>query len=247
MIITAEWTKLPSLRSTWWSLLTAAGLTIGIAIIVSEFTIARPPNTPPDPVSLSLTGVQLAQVAVGVLGVLLMTGEYATGTIRTTLTAVPGRLSALWGKTAVAALTVLAVSLPAAVVAFVAGQQILAGDHLDVGLGSAGALRAVVGGALYLTLIGLLGLALGTILRSTAGAVAALFGLLFGLPIVAAFLPAHTAEQVIRYLPDPAGTVILNADPDPGTLGPWTGLALLAGYVVVGLALGAWRLQRSDV
>jgi ABC-2 type transport system permease protein len=246
-MITAEWTKIRSIRATWWALLTTVGLTMGIAAIVCEFTVARPPHNPPDPVALSLTGVQLAQLAIGVLGVLVMTTEYATGTIRATMTATPRRLPALWGKAVVAGLGGLAVALPASIGAFLIGQQILARVHLDVGLGSAGALRAVVGGALYLALVGLLGLGLGTLLRSTAGAVAALFGILFGLQIFAAFLPEHIAEQVLRYLPGPAGTVILNASPEPGALGPWAGLGLLAGYVGVVLALAAWRLQRSDV
>jgi ABC-2 type transport system permease protein len=249
VIVLAEWTKLRSVRSTAWTLLATVVLTVGIAGVVCTFTVARPPAHPDafDPAGLSLTGVQLAQLAVGVLGVLLITGEYATGTIRATMTAVPTRLPVLWGKAIVAALTIVAVCGPAAFAAFLVGQQILAGKHLDTSITAPGVLRALVGGALYLMLIGLLGLGLGTLLRSTAGAVSALFGVLFGLPVAVAFLPEHTAEQVLRYLPGQAGTVILNAQPDAGSLGPWTGLVLLAGYVAVGLALGAWRLRRQDV
>lgn len=249
MNVYAEWTKLRSVRSTVWTLLATAVLTVGVAGLVCTFTVARPPKHLDglDATSLSLTGVQLAQLAVGVLGVLLITGEYATGTIRSTMTAVPKRLPVLWGKVIVVALTTVAVCVPLSFAAFLLGQRILAGNQLDVSITAPGALRAVIGSALYLTLIGLLGLGLGTLLRSTAGAVAALFGVLFGLPIVAAFLPEHTAEQVLRYLPGPAGTVITNAQPDPSSLGPWTGLGLLAGYVAVGLALAAWRLRRNDV
>jgi ABC-type transport system involved in multi-copper enzyme maturation permease subunit len=244
MTIAAEWTKLRSVRSTWWTLLATALLTVGVAAMVAEFTVARPPHNPPDPVALSLTGVQLAQLAVGVLGVLLITGEYATGTIRATLTAVPRRLPILWGKAAVAGLAVFVVGLPLAMASFLVGQKVLGGSGLAA---TPGALRAIVGSALYLTLIGLLGLALGTLLRSTAGAIAALFGVLFGLPLLAGFLPEHTAEHVMKYLPGPAGTVVTNAYPDPASVGPWSGLALLAGYVALALVLAAWRLRATDV
>ncbi len=127
--------------------------------------------------------------ATGVLGVLVITSEYATGLIRTSLAAVPRRLPVLWGKAGLLAVATVAVSLPAAFTVFLAGQSILARQHLGATLSQPGVARAVIGSALYLAVAGLIGLGLGTLLRSTAGGIAALFGLLFAVQIVAGFLP----------------------------------------------------------
>ncbi len=250
-VIRSEWTKLRSQPSAAWSLLTAVAFIVGFGALYSLLRVTRPPHSPAemasfDPTAVGLAGVQLAQVAVGVLGVLLITGEYATGLIRTSLVAVPRRLPVLWAKGIVFALTTLAVCLPATLAAFLVGQSILSARRLDITLGHPGVARAVFGSALYLTAVGLLGLGLGALLRNTAGATAALFGVLFGLQIVVSFLPATLADQVSRYLPTPAGVAITSVRPDPASLGPWAGFGLFCLYTAVMLVLAAWRLRRRD-
>ena len=250
-VLRSEWTKLRSLPSTAWSLLAAAALIVGFGVLYSMVRVTRPPRDPAaiagfDPAAISLSGVQLAQLAIGILGVLLVTGEYATGAIRTSLAAVPRRLPVLWGKATVFASTTLALCIPATFAAFLVGQSILSAEHLDTTLGRPGVARAVLGGALYLTAIGLLGLGLGALFRNTAGATAALFGLLFAPQIVVGFLPASWSDQLYRYLPAPAGLAVTEVRPDPTSLGPWTGFGLLCLYAAVLLGLAAWQLRRRD-
>ncbi len=245
-VLRSEWTKLRSLRSTVWSLSAAVVLIVGVGALVAS--VRRGPARPTgfDPTAISLTGVYLAQLAVGVLGVLLVTGEYATGMIRTSLAAVPRRLPVLWAKAAVFALTTTALCLPATVAAFLLGQSVLSAQHLGTTLGHPGAARAVLGGALFLTAVGLLGLGLGALLRNTAGAVSALFGLLFVLPITVGFLPGDWSEQLNKYLPMAAGTAITDVLPDPTALGPWSGLGLCFLYPAAALGLAARQLRRRD-
>jgi ABC-2 type transport system permease protein len=250
-VLRSEWTKLRSLPSTAWSLLVTVVLIVGFGALYSLLRVARPPSQPADvasfdPTAISLTGVQLAQLAIGVLGVLLITGEYATGTIRSSLAAVPRRLPLLWGKAIGFALTTLALCVPATFAAFLVGQSILSSEHLDTTLSHPGTARAVLGAALYLTAIGLLGLGLGALLRNTAGAIASLFGLLFAPQIVVGFLPSTWSDRIYQYLPTPAGTAVTNARPDPTSLGPWTGFGLLCLYTAILLGLAAWQLRRRD-
>jgi ABC-type transport system involved in multi-copper enzyme maturation permease subunit len=250
-VVRSEWTKLRSLPSTAWSLLVTVVSIVGFGVLYCLLRVARPPEDPAalaafDPTAVSLTGVQLAAIAVGVLGVLLVAGEYATGLIRTSLTAVPARLPVLWGKAVVFALTTLVVCLPATLAAFLVGQSILSGKQLDIALGHPGVARAVLGSALYLAAVGLLGLGLGALLRSTAGAVAALLGLLFGPQLLVGLLPGSWSDQLYRYLPVPAGAAVANVRPDPLALAPWNGFALFCLYTAVVLGLAAWRLRRRD-
>lgn len=244
----AELTKVRSVPSTGWSLLVAAATIVGFGILYAMLRVSRPPADPAsfDATGAALAGVQLAQIAVGVLGALVVTGEYSTGSIRATFAAVPRRTRVLIAKVFVVAAVTFAVSLPATFAAFVAGQRILAPEHLDTTLGQPGVLRAVVGGALYLALVALLGLGLGALLRNTAGAIGALLGLLFGAQIIAGLLPAGVADHVSRYLPAPAGLAVTFDGRDPSSLGPWTGLAVFALYTAVVLAFGAWRMRRAD-
>src|SRR5215475_1036407 len=215
-VLRSEWTKLRTQPSAGWTLLSAAVLIIGFGILYSLLREARPPHGAAaaaafDPASVSLAGVQLAQIAAGVLGVLLITSEYATGLIRATFTAVPRRLPVLWGKAATLAAATAAVTLPAAVAAFAAGQAILGRHHLAVPLSHPGAARAVLGSALYLAVAALLGLALGALLRSTAGGISALFALLFAVPIAAGFLPGPWPADIGKFLPATAGQAITTA------------------------------------
>lgn len=251
-VIVSEWTKLRSLRSTIFSLLAAVVFIIGLAILVPSVTVAHwPPHDAReaagfDPTSRSLAGIFLAQLAVGVLGVLLITGEYATGMIRATLAAVPARLPVLWAKAVVFAAVTLAVTVPSVVVAFLIGQSILKGKDLQTALGDPGVLRAVIGSALYLAVVGLLGLGLGALLRNTAGAISALFGVLFVLPIIVRFLPSSWSDPIDKYLPGTVGEAVTHVHPDPTALAPWTGFALFCGYAAIVLLAAAVRLRRRD-
>ena len=142
-VLRSEWTKLRTQPSALWALLSAVILVVAFGILYSLLREARPPHGPAairsfDPAAISLSGVQLAQIAAGVLGVLLITSEYATGLIRTTLAAVPRRLPVLWGKAATLVAAIVAVSLPAALAAFLAGQSILGRQHLSVPLSQPG-------------------------------------------------------------------------------------------------------------
>ncbi len=177
---------------------------------------------------------------------LLVAGEYATGTIRVSLAAVPRRLPVLGGKAIVFALTTLVLCLPATLAAFLVGQSILSAERLDIPLGDPGVARAVFGSALFLSAVGLLGLGLGALLRSTAGAVAGLFGLLFGPQLLAGLRPADRSDKLYPYLPVPAGAAVANVRPDPAALAPWTGFGLFCLYTAVVLALAAWQLRRRD-
>ncbi|MDR2984125.1 MAG: ABC transporter permease [Nocardiopsaceae bacterium] len=250
-VLRAEWTKLRTQPSAYWTLLSAVILVVGFGIGYSVLRVARPPHGAAaraafDPAAISLSGVQLAQIAVGVLGVLLITSEYSTGLIRTTFAAVPRRLPVLWSKAAVVAASITAVTVPAAFAAFTGGQTILARQHLSVQLSQPGVARAVVGSALYLAVVGLLGLGLGALVRNAAGGIAALFGLLYGLPLAASFLPGSMATDVTKFLPATAGQAVTSVQPDPTMLQPWTGFGVLCLYAAVLLALSAARMRRAD-
>jgi len=249
-VMRAEWTKLRTQPSAYWALLAEVILIVGFGVGYSLLRVARPPHGTAiasfDPAAVSLSGVQLAQIAVGVLGVLLVTSEYATGLVRTTFAAVPRRLPVLWGKAVLLAAAIIAISLPAAFTAFAVGQSILSRKHLSMPLSQPGVARAIIGCALFLALVGLLGLGLGAVIRNAAGGIAALFALLYGLPLAAALLPSSMATDVTKYLPANAGQAVTTVKPDPTMLQPWTGFGVLCVYVAVLLAVSAVRMRRGD-
>jgi len=236
-----------------WSLLVTVAIVIGLGALFSAARVSRWDRLDPDeaarfdPAGFSLNGIFLAQLAVGVLGVLVMSSEYATGQIRASFGAVPQRRLVLAAKVLVFGAVVLAVSLIACLGAFSLGQVIFKAKHAGVSLGDPGVARAVVGGALYLATVGLLGLGLATVLRRTAGAIATLVGLLLVLPILANFLPSPWNDDVARYLPGEAGGSLFHVvQRDPSALSPWAGFAVLAAYAVASLLVGAVLLQRRD-
>ncbi len=144
------------------------------------------------------------------------------------------------------AVSVTAVSLPAAFGAFTGGQSILARLHLSVSLSQPGVTRAVIGSGLYLAVIALLGLGLGALIRNAAGGIAALFGVLYGLPLLAGLLPGAWAADVTKYLPATAGQAVTTVQHDPTMLAPWTGFAVLCAYTAVLLGISAVRMRRGD-
>jgi hypothetical protein len=250
--VRAEWIKLRSVRSTTWTLLATVGIAIGFGALVGVSQMSSWDNLNPaeqlrfDPTFFSLSGLWLAQLAVGVLGVILITSEYATGQIRATLGATPHRGTVLAAKATTFSAVVITVGLVSSFGAFFLGQAIFASKDLDVAITDPGVFRAVAGGALYLAAVGLLGLGLGTILRRTAGAVAALVGVLVLAPLVSGFLPTSFQESVGKYFPAQAGMAIFSVTPDPRSLSPWSGFAVLLSFVAITLAVGGALLSRRD-
>jgi ABC-type transport system involved in multi-copper enzyme maturation permease subunit len=248
----SEWTKLVSLRSTRYALAATLLLVIGIgllACIVFESRWAHLSATDKHDfhaLSVSLAGINFAQLAIGVLGVLVITGEYSTGMIRSTFAAVPTRLPVLWGKAAVFAAVAFAISLPATVLVFLVGQAILSGEHINIALSHPGVERALIGAPLFLTAMGLFGLGLGAIIRSTAGGIAALAGIVFVLPPIIGLLPTSVANSIDPYLPSNAGGAVWTINPDPNTLAPWAGFGIFCAYVAIALGVAAVLLVRRD-
>jgi len=251
-VLLSEFTKFRSLRSTMWTLLAAVVLMIGLGALFSAANASQYHTRTAaamagfDPVTASLNGVIFAVVAFGVLGVLLMGGEYSTGMIRSSLTAVPRRLPVLWGKLAVFAGSIFPVSLVASFLSFFLGQALLNSHHLGVSITAHDALRSVIGAALYLTVAGLIGVALGALLRHTAAGITTFASLFFVIPLLARWLPASISSHLGPYLPPNAGGAIWGGVDVPNPLSPWTGFALVCGYAAVLIGAGAWRLRRSD-
>jgi len=249
--IYSEWIKF---RTLWSSVLVATvsvlGMT-GIGWVASYFINAEWDHLRPrqiarfDPVVTSLNGYNMAQLAIGTLGVLLVTGEYTTGMIRATMAAVPLRLPVLWAKLAVYTLITFVLMVSTSFLAFLGGQALL-GSH-GTSLSADGVLRVVVATGLYLTLVGMLGVAFGALVRNTAGAIAALFGVLLVLPAIVEVLPSTWQDAIDKYLPSNAGHAALAVKPDPAMLAPWTGMAVFALYVVIAVAVAAVLLKRRDV
>jgi len=248
----SEWIKLRSVRSTVWALAASAVAIVGTGLLLTMITrghlaAGSRPQTHIDPVRISLFGMYLAQLTVGLLGVMLATGEYATGMIRATMSAVPRRLAVLGAKLGVFAVVVTVTCEAALFVTFLASQVLLSSHHAGVSLAAPGVLRAVAGTGLYLTLVGLLGIALGFAIRNTAGAAAVLFAALLVVPeVLGAALPMDWASRILPYLPSNAGQAIMNIRPAPDTMAPWPGLALFAGCVMVVIAVAALLLERRD-
>ena len=250
-VVHAEWLKLRSLRSTAWTLLSAVAALVVIGAVVAYATNKQWASVPSDvkahfdPIPRSLVGVNLAQLAIGVLGVLLISGEYSTGMIRASLAAVPARWPVLVAKAGLYAVITFAVMLPTTFIAFVLGQNLL-GTH-GTTLSAPHAVTAIFGAAAYLTLIGLLALGLGFIVRSTAGAIAALVGLLLVLPGIGQVLPTSWRNNLLPFLPSNAGASMFNPHPqDPAALTATQGLLVLSLWVLVSLLIAGIRLQRRD-
>jgi ABC-2 type transport system permease protein len=249
----SEWTKLYSLRSTRYALLATAVMTIGFGLIASAVTVSRwatmsvADKASFNPLTTSLLGVRFGVLAIGVLGVLLITGEYSTGMIRSTMTAVPKRLPVLWGKAGVYALVALAISVPATFIAFFAGQAILSGQNLQIAFSHAGVPGAILGAAGYLTLTGLFAMGLGAILRSTAGGIATFAAVMFVIPPLVGILPSSVANSITPYLPNSAGEAMMQIGHHAHTLSPAAGLAVFAGYAAVAIGAAAVLLVKRDV
>lgn len=252
-VLRSEWIKLRSVRSIVITLLASAAVVVGIGVLaaaVKTGSIAPAgggqggPDFGADPTGISLAGVQLAQLIVAIVGVLLVTSEYSTGSIRGTLAAVPRRWPVLAAKVIVLATVTFVVELVAVFIAFFAGQAVL-GDQ-GVSLGATGVLPAVIGAGLFLAGTAVLGVALGFLLRSTASGIAVAVAAFFLLPGILGLFSTSIQDNIRPYLPSSAGTSLTAVTHSSEYLNYWPALALLVGYVVVLGAVALVRLLRSD-
>jgi ABC-type transport system involved in multi-copper enzyme maturation permease subunit len=241
--IGSEWVKLRSVRSTVYSLLATIAITIGFGALLSWAFVSRYDSLGVqdrisfDATSHSLRGLFLSQLAIGTLGVLIISSEYTTGLIRPTLTAMPQRRTVLAAKTIVFGSVALVVAIVSCFPAFLIGQSILATKHINVSLGDPQVFRAVCGGAAYLVFVGLLGLGLGAILRRTAGAISALFGLV---------LPSPWNHDVAKILPGQAGQAMASVRPDPDLLSAGVGALVCLAWLVATYILATVIISRRD-
>lgn len=258
-ILRSEWIKLVSLRSTLWcyALIVVVGIGFGVLIAL---TSSATPGEIPDALQQS-TAVQVATLALGftalasvVLGALVITGEYGTGMIRSTFAAVPARLPALFGKVVVFGLTTFVVGLVTILGTALVTAPMLPGVGVTPDFTEPAYLLALVGGAGYLALIGVFALALGAIVRHSAGAIAAALGVILVLPTVALILSAITQaewiQSVARFLPDVAGARMFAYAAGDGAAGdvlaPWQGFLVLLAWDAALLLLAAVLMKRRD-
>jgi hypothetical protein len=252
-VAVSEWTKLRSLRSTLWSLFAAILLTILLPVLFAAITSSHWGSMSPHeradrhPLDIALAGVNLSQLAIAVLGVLVITGEYSTGMIRASFAAVPKRLPVLWAKTAVFALVTFLLMVGPVVIAFFASQAILSRHHiLQVSFSHPGVARSVIGGAVYLMLVGIFALGIGAIVRNTAGAIATFAGIFFVIPPLMNILPSSWNDAISKYLPSEAGRQLFSLTHDANSLSPAAGGLLFVGYCAWTLAIAAVLLVRRD-
>ncbi len=250
-VIASEWTKFFTLRSTLWTLLISVLLTVGVGalfslIIPGQYGTVGEADVGFDATATSLDGVLFAQLAIGILGVLLVAAEYSTGMIRSTLTVIPRRLPMLWAKLTVLAGVTFVITLASGLVAFFLGQSLM-GSDLGVGLSTPGTVGKILGAALYVTLAGMIGMALGSLLRSTAAGISTYVGVFFVLPAISQALPASFSSHFVQYLPTNAGAAMFgSAGTITNALPPLGGFTVLLGYVVVLVGAAAWRLKTID-
>ncbi|MFI6288624.1 ABC transporter permease [Streptomyces sp. NPDC051018] len=246
-VVRAEWHKLWTVRSTWITLLTAAALTLGIGVTMGATYESGGNDSDMDVVVLTLIGFQLAQIAIAVLGILVTAGEYSNGMIRASMTAVPRRQPVLWSKAVVFGAASFAVILVTALVTFFAAQIFFSGTDQAASLGDPGVIRAVVGSAAGVALLGMIALGLGALVRSVPGAIGAFIGVVLVLPQVLTMLPYDVMEDVVRHFPAGALTSLNSAQPVPDAASPGVGLLSLVLWAAGVLVAAALLLRRRDV
>jgi ABC-2 type transport system permease protein len=250
--VRSEFTKIRSTRSTYWTLLALIVVTVGIGAIATAGTASHPQGITKaslDATQQSLAGLYVGQLVIAVLGALTITSEYSTGMIRTSLAVQPRRGVVFAAKALVFAAVSLVTGLVACFASFFIGQAILSSHHLNATLGDPNVLRAVIGGALFLTACGMLAYGLGALLRHTAGAITAAIGLLFVVSILVNFLPHSWQNNVDKWMPAIAGAQIWTTKASSG--GPhlfsaWPGFAVLATYAVVAIVAGLVVFRTRD-
>jgi ABC-2 type transport system permease protein len=251
-LLRSEWTKLRTVRSTMWTL--GATVLTGVAASAIAMAVTRAhwatesaaARAAFDPVEVSLVGVYLGgSLVLGILGILAVSSEYATGTIRATLAAEPRRPMVLAAKVLVFTAVSLIIAEVTSCASFLLGQAILTSPAKHATLSNPGALRAVVGIGLFLCVSGLLALGIAAAVRHTAGAIGGYVFVMLVLPIIVAGFPSSIENGIERFLPESIGSAMID-NPVPRAFGPWTGLLILCGYTALILALGTVLLVRRD-
>jgi hypothetical protein len=243
-----EWQKLRTVRSTWYIVAVFAASMIGLAVLVLSHEnyaqMSAADRASFDPTHDCFIGLVLGQLVLGTLGVLAITAEFSSGMIRATFAAAPRRPLVLTAKAAVLGAVTLVMGEVTAFAAFAAGQASLQAPAPHATLGQPGVLRAVLMAGAYPALIALISLGIGAIIRHTAGAICALVGVLFVLPLLFVTPSLQNAGQ--NFLPHPMVNALTSVTPLPGTLPPGVIFALLCAYAMIALAAGAWALARRD-
>ena len=251
----AEWTKLRTVASTGWLLLAAVALTVAVGTAVAASVRCPSGTCAEDPAKISLTGIYLSQAVIAIVAVMTVSGEYSTGLIRTTLTAMPRRITVLAAKAAILTGPVLAAGAVAVGASLLAGRLILPGHGIGPARGypaispSDGlVLRTGFGSVLYLALIALLSLGAATALREAAVAIGAVLGLLYVLPIIAVFAGNATLSRHLQQIAPMTAGLAIQATTGLNTLpiSPWAGLGVLAAWAAGSLVLGGLLLRSRD-
>jgi ABC-2 type transport system permease protein len=248
-VLAGEWTKLRSVRSTYWTLLVAGVTPIAFSVLVA-FTFTNQPAAAPSPLRLDpllpgLISLEYALIAVSVLGVLAFSSEYATGLIRTTFAAVPRRRAVLAAKAAVTGAVTLVAGEVVAFVSFFAVQAILSGQHLGVSLSHPGVPGAVLAEGILMCVCALMGVGLGAIIKHTAGGIAAAFGLIV-LPSILALLPSPWSGRIGRFALLDAARQVTALNPATNLLAPALSLLVLLAWPAAALLVASLLVTRAD-
>jgi ABC-type transport system involved in multi-copper enzyme maturation permease subunit len=251
--VRSEFTKIFSVRSTYWTLLTMLVVTVGFGALASwgfASHLHGHPGPDFDPTRQSLAGLYISQLIIGVLGVLVISSEFTTGMIRTTLSTMPRRGTMVAAKALVFTVVAFVAGLITSLASFLVGQALMSSHHVNATLSQPGVARAVIGGALFLTACGLLAFGVGLLIRHTAGGISAVVGLLFVITVLSGFLPQGWQNHVDKWLPALAGgqiwTVIATPPGSTPTLAPWAGLGVLCGYAAIAVIAGMLLFRKRD-
>jgi ABC-type transport system involved in multi-copper enzyme maturation permease subunit len=245
-----EWQKFRTIRSTWYIVATAAVSMIGLAVLVlgheNYAHLSAADRAAFDPVHDSFISLVLVQLLTGILGVVAITGEFSSGMIRSTFAAVPRRPLVLAAKAAVLGTVTLVAGEISAFVAYAAGQAVLTAPAPHAALGQPGVLRAVLMAGAYPALCALIGLGIAALIRHTAGAICAVAGVLFVLPLLVAALGPSVLNTAQNFLPHVMANSFTGVRPMDHMWSPWLTFALLCGYAAAALAAGSWALDSHD-
>ncbi|MFG2950770.1 ABC transporter permease [Streptomyces adustus] len=250
-VVRSEWTKIRSVASTVWTLSLAVVVTVALGMLISALSRSQFDRMPVrerlsfDPTFVSFAGMTLGQLAMIVFGVLVVSNEYSTGMIRTSLAAVPQRGTFLFSKIVVATGLALVIGMVTSFAAFFLGQSVL--GSLRTEIGEPGVLRAVIGGGLYMTLIAMFSMGVATMLRSPMLSLGILMPFFFLISNILANVDA--TKRIGRFLPDQAGSRIMQVVPrvdDDTPYGPWGGLGIMVLWVIASLVGGYLALRNRD-
>jgi ABC-2 type transport system permease protein len=251
-VLRSEWTKLRSVRSTFWALTVTVVLGIGLGAVISAVAahgyakMSVSGKLSWDPTGVSQVGVAIAEFVIAVLGVLYISSEYSSGMIRTSLIAVPRRGRVLAAKSLVFAVVTFVVGEVVSFTAFFVGQALISGHAPHAALGEPGVARAVAGAGLYLTALAVLSVAAGTLLRRPAAAIACMMAVLLVLPAIAQALPDSWRNPVTEFWPTQAGSQLTSVHHSAHTLQPWPGFGVMCLFVAIVYAIAWTLLDRRD-